>query len=227
MLLKISAVLTKEQVEQCRATIDAAEWVDGKVTAGAQSGQVKRNMQLPEGSPAAREVGTLIQDALSANTLFFSAALPLKVYPPLFNRYAGGQTFGNHIDNAVRHLRGTAFRIRSDLSCTLFLTEPEDYDGGELVIDDTFGEHRVKLAAGDMVLYPSSSLHRVTPVVRGARVCSFFWLQSMVRSDAHRTLLFQMDAELQRLTGLLGQDDPSVIALTGTYHNLLREWADA
>lgn len=227
MLLKISAVLTKEQVAQCRATIDAAEWVDGKVTAGAQSGQVKRNMQLPEGSPAAREVGTLIQDALSANTLFFSAALPLKVFPPLFNRYAGGQTFGNHVDNAVRHLRGTAFRIRSDLSCTLFLTEPEDYDGGELVIDDTFGEHRVKLAAGDMVLYPSSSLHRVTPVVRGARVCSFFWLQSMVRSDAHRTLLFQMDTELQRLMGLLGQDDPSVIALTGTYHNLLREWADA
>lgn len=212
---------------ECRATIDAAEWVDGKVTAGAQSGQVKHNMQLPERSPAAREAGTLIQDALSANTLFFSAALPLKVFPPLFNRYAGGQTFGNHVDNAVRHLRGTAFRIRSDLSCTLFLTEPEDYDGGELVIDDTFGEHRAKLAAGDMVLYPSSSLHRVTPVTRGARVCSFFWLQSMVRSDAHRTLLFQMDTELQRLMGLLGQDDPSVIALTGTYHNLLREWADA
>ena len=146
---------------------------------------------------------------------------------PLFNRYAGGQTFGNHVDNAVRHLRGTDFRIRSDLSCTLFLAEPEDYDGGELVIDDTFGEHRVKLAAGDMVLYPSSSLHRVTPVARGARVCSFFWLQSMVRSDAHRTLLFQMDMELQRLMGLLGQDDTSVIALTGTYHNLLREWADA
>ena len=174
MLLKIPAVLTKEQVAQCRATIDAAEWVDGKVTAGAQSGHVKYNMQLPEGSPAAREVGTLIQDALSANTLFFSAALPLKVFPPLFNRYAGGQTFGNHVDNAVRHLRGTDFRIRSDLSCTLFLTEPEDYDGGELVIDDTFGEHRVKLGAGDMVLYPSSSLHRVTPVTRGARACSFF-----------------------------------------------------
>ncbi|TXD56511.1 Fe2+-dependent dioxygenase [Ralstonia sp. TCR112] len=227
MLLKIPAVLTKKQVAQCRATIDAAEWVDGKVTAGAQSGHVKHNMQLPEGSPAAREVGTLIQDALSANTLFFSAALPLKVFPPLFNRYAGGQTFGNHVDNAVRHLRGTDFRIRSDLSCTLFLTEPEDYDGGELVIDDTFGEHRVRLGAGDMVLYPSSSLHRVTPVTRGARVCSFFWLQSMVRSDAHRTLLFQMDTELQRLMGLLGQDDPSVIALTATYHNLLREWADA
>ena len=227
MLLKIPNVLTKEHVARCRAIIDAAEWVDGKVTAGAQSGQVKHNMQLPEGSPAAREVGTLIQDALSANTLFFSAALPLKVFPPLFNRYAGGQTFGSHVDNAVRHLCGTDFRIRSDLSCTLFLTEPEDYDGGELVIDDTFGEHRVRLAAGDMVLYPSSSLHRVTPVTRGARVCSFFWLQSMVRSDAHRTLLFQMDTELQRLMGLLGQDDPSVIALTGTYHNLLREWAEA
>ena len=225
MLLKIPNVLTKEQVAQCRATIDAAEWVDGKVTAGAQSGQVKHNMQLPERSPAAREAGTLIQDALSANTLFFSAALPLKVFPPLFNRYAGGQTFGNHVDNAVRHLRGTAFRIRSDLSCTLFLTEPEDYDGGELVIDDTFGEHRAKLAAGDMVLYPASSVHRVEPVTAGSRVASFFWIESMVRDDAQRRVLFELDTSIIELRAGTGDTEP-VVRLTGCYHNLLRMWAD-
>src|SRR5690606_20945272 len=191
-------------VARCRAIIDAAQWVDGNVTSGVQSAHAKRNLQLPEGSPHAREAGDLILDALSNNPLFISAALPLKVFPPLFNRYAGGQLFDHHIDNAIRQLRGTDFRIRSDLSATLFLSEPDDYDGGELCVEDTYGEHRVKLAAGDMVLYPASSLHRVEPVTRGARVASFFWIQSTVRRDEDRALLFQLDQTVQRLAGELG-----------------------
>ena len=227
MLLTIPNLLSKAQVAQCRAALDQAEWVDGNVTSGPQSALAKNNRQIPEGSPVARQVGDLIQDALGASPLFIAAALPLKVFPPLFNRYDSGQAFGTHVDNAIRHLRGTNFRIRSDLSATLFLSEPEEYDGGELTVEDTYGVQRVKLAAGDLVLYPSTSLHHVTPVTRGARVSSFFWIQSMVRDDGQRTLLFQMDAAIQQLVAQLGNTDAKVISLTGVYHNLLRRWADS
>ena len=227
MLLTIADLLSKAQVAQCRAALDQAEWVDGNVTSGPQSALAKNNQQIPEGSPVAREVGDLIQDALGASPLFIAAALPLKVFPPLFNRYDSGQAFGTHVDNAIRHLRGTNFRIRSDLSATLFLSEPEEYDGGELTVEDTYGVQRVKLAAGDLVLYPSTSLHHVTPVTRGARVSSFFWIQSMVRDDGQRTMLFQMDAAIQQLVVELGNADARVISLTGVYHNLLRRWADS
>ncbi|KAF7963952.1 PKHD-type hydroxylase [Cupriavidus sp. UYMU48A] len=227
MMLQIPDILSKAQVAQCRQLMDGAEWADGNATSGHQSALAKRNMQLPEGLPAARQVGDLIQDALGANATFFSAALPLKVFPPLFNRYEGGQAFDNHVDNAIRYLRGTGFRVRSDLSATLFLTEPEDYDGGELVVEDTYGQHRVKLSAGHMVLYPASSLHHVTPVTRGARVSSFFWIQSMVRDDGERALLFEFDTRIQHVAKEMGQKDPGVVGLTGVYHNLLRRWADA
>ncbi|HYG13843.1 MAG TPA: Fe2+-dependent dioxygenase [Methylophilaceae bacterium] len=227
MLLTIPNLLSKAQVVQCRAALDQAEWVDGNVTSGPQSALAKNNRQIPEGSPVARQVGDLIQDALGASPLFIAAALPLKVFPPLFNRYDSGQAFGTHVDNAIRHLRGTNFRIRSDLSATLFLSEPEEYDGGELTVEDTYGVQRVKLAAGDLVLYPSTSLHHVTPVTRGARVSSFFWIQSMVRDDGQRTLLFQMDTAIQQLVAELGNADDRVISLTGVYHNLLRRWADS
>lgn len=230
MMLHIPGVLSADQVRQCREALDAATWIDGNATSGVQSAEVKRNEQLPEGSPAARAVGEAIQDALARNATFFSAALPLKVFPPLFNRYAGGDGFGTHVDNAIRLLRGTDFRVRSDLSATLFLADPASYDGGELCVDDTYGTHRVKLPAGDMVLYPASSLHRVTPVTRGIRVASFFWIQSMVRDDAERALLFQLDNDIQRLQqrgANTGANDPTVVSLTGLYHNLLRRWADA
>jgi PKHD-type hydroxylase len=226
MLLSIPDVLTKDQVAECRRIMDQAEWVDGNVTSGQQSALAKNNMQLPEGSPAAREIGNLILDALGRNTLFVAAALPLKVFPPLFNRYAGGQAFGTHVDNAIRQLRGTDFRIRSDLSATLFLAEPEDYDGGELVVEDLYGEHRVKLPAGHLVLYPASSLHEVTPVTRGARVASFFWIQSMIRSNDHRRLLLELDGTVQQLAAEKGHKDDTVVRLTGIYHNLLRQWAE-
>ncbi|CAG2145326.1 PKHD-type hydroxylase [compost metagenome] len=227
MMLQIPDVLSKDQVARCRALMDAADWTDGNQTSGYQSALAKRNLQLPEGSPVSREVGNLIQDALANSALFFSAALPLKVYPPLFNRYEGGHTFGNHVDNAIRFLRGTDFRIRSDLSATLFLTEPEDYDGGELVVEDTYGQQRVKLPAGHMVLYPATSVHHVTPVTRGARVSSFFWIQSMVRDDGERAMLFELDHRLRQVTATLGNEHEAVIGLTGLYHNLLRRWADA
>lgn len=226
MLLTIEKVLTKDQVAKCRAAIDAAAWVDGNETSGHQSRLAKNNLQLPESSPVAQQMGNAILDALGRSPRFVAASLPLKVFPPLFNRYEGGQTFGIHVDNSIRAMRDSNFRIRSDLSATLFLAEPDDYDGGELVVQDLFGTQRVKLAAGDLVLYPSSSLHEVTPVTRGARVASFFWIQSMVRDDGERTLLFQMDSEIQALSTRLGVDDPSVVALTGVYHNLLRRWAE-
>ncbi len=227
MLLTIPDILTKAQVAECRKLMDQAEWVDGNVTSGHQSALAKNNMQLQEESEVARSIGEFIQDALGMNLLFISAALPLKVFPPLFNRYESGQAFGMHVDNAIRQLRGTNFRIRSDLSATLFLSEPEDYDGGVLTIEDTYGTQEIKLPAGSMVLYPASSLHHVTPVTRGARVSSFFWIQSMVRNDAHRTLLFQLDNTIQKLTADRGGKDPEVISLTGVYHNLLRMWADS
>ncbi len=223
MLLKIPAVLTPEQVLHCRQRLQAADWVDGRVTAGYQSAKAKHNLQLPEDSPVAREVGDLILAALAKNLTFLSAALPLKIFPPLFNRYENSQSFGVHVDNAIRQVRGTPHKMRTDLSATLFFSD--DYDGGELVIEDTYGTHRVKLPAGHMVLYPSTSLHQVQPVTRGVRLASFFWLQSMVRDDGQRTLLFDLDTAIQRLERDL-PDHPSAVQLTGVYHNLLRQWAD-
>lgn len=227
MMIAIPDLLDAAGVARLRAIIDAGEWVDGNVTSGHQSALAKRNEQLPEGSDAARQAGAMVLEALGKSPLFFAAALPLKVFPPLFNRYGEGQTFGTHVDNAIRIQRGTEFRIRSDLSMTVFLEQPEAYDGGELVVEDHFGVQRVKLPAGHAVLYPSSSLHHVTPVTRGVRVASFFWLQSMVRDDSARRILFDLDQSVQRLTGSLGGADRSVIELTGVYHNLLRRWADA
>lgn len=227
MLISIPDVLSPEEVAEVRRIIDAAEWVDGNVTSGAQSALAKVNEQVPEGSPAHREAGRIVMDALSRSPLFVAAALPLKLFPPLFNRYGEGQTFGFHVDNAVRIQRGSDFRIRSDLSATLFLEDPDAYDGGELVIDGLFGAQGVKLPAGHMVLYPSSSLHQVTPVTRGRRVASFMWMQSMVRDDGARRILFDLDQSVQRLAGQLGQGDRSVVELTAVYHNLLRRWADA
>jgi PKHD-type hydroxylase len=227
MMIAIPELLSADQVARVRAIIDAAEWVDGNVTSGSQSALAKKNEQLPETSDAARQGGAIILDALGKSPLFFAAALPLKVFPPLFNRYGEGHTFGTHVDNAIRIQRGSEFRIRSDLSITVFLEDPAAYDGGELVVEDHYGVQRVKLPAGHAVIYPSSSLHHVTPVTRGVRVASFFWLQSMIRDDSARRILFDLDQSVQRLTGELGGSDRSVIELTGVYHNLLRRWADA
>ncbi len=227
MLIVIPDVLDAAGVAQVRALIDAAEWIDGNATSGTQSALAKRNAQVPEDSVAAREAGGLVLDALGRSALFVAAALPLKVYPPLFNRYAGGQDFGLHVDTAIRIRRGSDFRIRSDLSATLFLDDPASYDGGELVIDDQFGPQSVKLPAGHLVVYPASSLHRVTPVTRGVRTASFFWIQSMVRDDGARRILFDLDQGVQAVAAAQGQDDPAVVRLTGVYHNLLRRWADA
>jgi PKHD-type hydroxylase len=221
MLLHIPEVLSPAEVEQCHRTLRDAEWVNGNVTAGHQSALAKNNQQLPEHSPAARQLGDLVLGALERNALFMAAALPLRVFPPLFNRYQGGQSFGTHVDNAIRQIAGTPIRVRTDLSATLFLAEPNEYDGGDLVVEDSYGVHSVKLPAGDMVLYPASSLHHVTPVTRGARVASFFWIQSMIRDDADRTMLFDLDTAIQRLA-----DHPSAVQLTGVYHNLLRRWAE-
>jgi PKHD-type hydroxylase len=225
MLLRIPGVLTAEQVAECRRQLEAAEWVDGRITAGHQSAKAKNNAQLPEDSPVARKLGQLILAALEVHPLFLSAALPARIFPPLFNRYAGGQAFGVHVDNAVRQVRNTPHRVRTDVSATLFLAQPEEYDGGELIVEDTYGTHSVKLPAGDMILYPATSLHRVQAVTRGARLASFFWIQSMVRDDGQRTLLFDLDLAIQRL-GAEVREHPSVVQLTGVYHNLLRQWAE-
>ncbi len=225
MLIQIPDLLSQEEVAQFRNELDNTNWVDGKATAGYQSAQVKHNMQLPESSPVAIELGRKIVQALQRNPLFISAALPAKIFPPLFNRYDGGHSFGNHVDNSVRRIPLTGEQIRTDLSVTLFLSSPEEYDGGELIIDDTYGAHSVKLPAGHMVLYPSTSLHRVLPVTRGSRVSSFFWLQSMVRRDAQRSLLLDLDVAIQKV----GQDmpnHPSLVEFTSVYHNLLREWVE-
>lgn len=227
MLITIPDVLSREEVAAVRRIIDAAEWVDGNVTSGAQSALAKTNEQLPEGGAAHRDAGRIVMDALSRSPLFVAAALPLKLFPPLFNRYGPGQAFGDHVDNAIRIQRGSDFRIRSDMSATLFLEDPESYGGGELVIDGLFGAQGVKLPAGHMVLYPSSSLHRVTPVTHGRRIASFMWMQSMIRDDGDRRILFELDRTVQRLAGQLGQGDRSVIELTAVYHNLLRRWAEA
>jgi PKHD-type hydroxylase len=224
MLLHVEAVLTPEEVAQCRSTLAAQAWVDGRVTAGEQSARAKNNLQVPAEAPAARELGEMILGALGRNPQFVSAALPLRVFPPLFNRYDEGHAFGTHVDNSIRF--AGSVRFRTDVSATLFLTDPDDYEGGELIVEDSFGEHAVKLAAGDMILYPATSLHRVAPITRGSRWAAFFWAQSMVKSDEQRTLLWSLDNAIQGLTLKVGQDDPEVVSLAGTYHNLLRMWAE-
>jgi PKHD-type hydroxylase len=226
MLLPIPDVLSSDHVAHARRVLAEAEWQDGRVTAGHQSARTKDNMQLAEGSVAARELGEMVLNALGQNALFISAALPKRVFPPLFNRYSGGQAFGTHVDNAIRQVGGTGQRIRTDLSATLFLADPAEYEGGDLVVEDTYGSHMVKLPAGHMILYPATSLHHVRPVTAGARLASFFWIESMVRDDGERTLLFDLDTAIQRLN-FDNRDHPSAVQLTGVYHNLLRRWAEA
>ena len=227
MLTVIPDLLDLATVQRVRTLTDAAQWIDGNVTSGHQSALAKRNMQLPEDAPEAGQAGQIILEALGRSPLFIAAALPLKIFPPLFNSYEGGQAFGVHVDNAVRVQTGTGFRVRSDLSITVFLEDPQSYDGGELTVETNFGVQQVKLPAGHAVLYPSSSLHRVEPVTRGRRIASFFWLQSMVRDDAARQMMFDLDSSIQALAVDLGHDNVQVIRLTGVYHNLLRRWADA
>jgi PKHD-type hydroxylase len=225
MMLHIPDVLTRDQVAAMRIALDNASWSDGRATVGPQGAQVKQNRQLPETSPLAAELGTVILAALAQNAMYVSAALPLRTVPPLFNSYAGGEHYGAHVDGAVRNVPGGLPPLRTDLSCTLFLADPEEYDGGELVVADTYGTHEVKLPAGDMILYPSSSVHKVEPVTRGTRICSFFWVQSMVRDDARRSMLLELDQSIQRLRMRIG-DGEEVVALTSHYHNLLRMWAE-
>ena len=224
MLLHIPQVLDAPQVAEFRRKLDAADWTDGRETVGAQGAQVKRNEQLPDASPLRVELGRAVLAALAKSPLFFAATLPLKVLPPRFNRYAGGGHYGFHVDGAVMRL-GDEEQLRSDVSCTLFLNEPGEYDGGELIVSDTYGEHEVSLPAGDLIVYPSSSLHRVAPVTRGARLASFFWVQSMVRDDGQRRMLFELDTSIQKLTAG-GADAEAVLQVTGVYHNLLRRWAE-
>jgi PKHD-type hydroxylase len=224
MLLHVPAVLDAPQVAQLRAELDRAEWTDGKETVGEQGARVKRNLQLPEASPLRHRLGTLVLDALARCPLYHAAALPLRTLPPRFNRYEGGGHYGFHVDGAVMALPGGG-QMRSDVSCTLFLSEPDEYDGGELVVSDTYGEHEIKLPAGDLILYPSSSLHRVLPVTRGARIASFFWVQSLVREDRRRQMLFELDASIMDLSRN-GADAASLLRLTSVYHNLLREWSE-
>ena len=225
MLLHIPNVLNAEELKSIQKILHEANWVDGKVTAGTQSEQVKNNLQLSEDSEVAESARKIVLKALSRNALFFSAVLPKKIYPPLFNQYRGGMNFGNHIDNAVRTHAATGNHVRTDVSSTLFLSEPDSYEGGELVVEDTYGQQMVKLPAGDMVVYPGTSLHHVRPVTQGARIASFFWTQSMIRDDAQRTLLFDMDAAISTLRQQQG-DSAAVVRLTGNYHNLIRMWAD-
>ncbi|MGE6758993.1 Fe2+-dependent dioxygenase [Corallococcus interemptor] len=225
MMVHIPQVLTPEQVARCRAVFDKAAWEDGRTTAGRQSMQVKKNLQLPEGSPAARELGDLVLAGLEKSPLFISAVLPQRVFPPLFNRYEPGMDFGSHVDNAIRPILGTNQRLRTDVSATLFLSDPDSYDGGELVVEDTYGNHSAKLPAGDLIVYPSTSLHHVTPVTRGVRLASFFWVQSMIRDAGKRSLLFDMDTSIMQLTREVPKS-PALVMLTGVYHNLLRQWAE-
>ncbi len=225
MMLQIPALLSPDQVRQCRQALEQAPWTDGRATAGHQAVRAKQNLQLPLDSTVGEQLGKLILDALARNPLFLSAAVPLKVLPPRFNRYEGGGHYGNHVDNAILSVPGTPHRIRTDLSATLFFSDPQEYDGGELTIEDSYGTHTVKLPAGHLVLYPGSSLHRVTPVTRGTRYASFFWVQSLVREDSQRALLFDLDTAIQKLTPSV-PDDPALQQLTGVYHNLLRRWSD-
>jgi len=225
MMVHVPNVLAPEQVARCRAVMEQAAWVDGGVTAGPQSAMVKHNLQLPETAAEARELGDMVLQALGRNALFVSAVLPRQVFPPLFNRYDAGMTFGAHVDNAIRGYLDTPMQVRTDVSATLFISAPEDYDGGELVVEDTYGRHQVKLPAGDMIVYPGTSLHNVTPITRGSRIASFFWTQSLIRDDGKRGLLFDLDMSIRRLS----TDHPehkSVVSLTAVYHNLLRQWAE-
>ena len=226
MLICISEILSKAEVAECRQLMADAAWVDGRMTAGAQSAAVKNNRQLPQNSEAVRKMGDMILDALGANPLFLSSALPLKILPPMFNRYGIGETFGTHVDNAIRGVPGTAIRIRTDLSATLFLSEPDEYDGGELLVEDDYGSQEVKLSAGDLVLYPSTSLHMVSPVTRGERIASFFWLQSMIRDQQARNLLYELDQTIQGLSNDLGINAEPCVRLSGIYHNMIRYWAE-
>lgn len=226
MIHHIPQVLSKEQVQYFRSEMDKIDWVNGKVTAGTLSATVKQNQQLPEDHPITHQLSNIILEALGQHPLFMSAALPLDIIPPLFNRYENQESFGFHVDNSIRRIRGTHDRLRTDLSCTLFLSEPEEYEGGELVIEDTYGFHEVKLPAGDLVLYPSTSLHEVTAITSGCRIASFFWVQSMIRDDAERHMLFNLDQSIQTLRIQLGDHDAQVIKLTNLYHNLMRKWAE-
>jgi PKHD-type hydroxylase len=225
MLLQVPALLDAPRIQHLRQQLDAAPWVDGRVTAGHQSGRVKQNRQIAEDTPLAQQLGDVILSALERNPLFISAVLPNRVYPPLFNRYDPQMNFGSHVDNAVRLIPGSGAKIRTDVSATLFLSEPDQYDGGELLIEDLYGMHSVKLAAGDLIVYPASSLHRVTPVTRGTRLAAFFWVQSLIRDDAQRTLLFDLDRAIQRLNATHA-DEAARLQLTGSYHNLLRMWSE-
>jgi PKHD-type hydroxylase len=224
MLLHVEQVLTPDQIAQAREILGAQAWVDGRMTAGEQSALAKRNLQVPEEAPAARELGEMILTALGRHPQFVSAALPLRVFPPLFNRYDEGMAFDTHVDNAIRF--SGPVRFRTDVSATLFLTDPAGYDGGELIVEDAYGEHAIKLPAGDMILYPATSLHRVAPITRGSRWAAFFWAQSMVRGDAQRSLLYELDNAIQAMSLKVGRGDAAVVSLTGTYNNLLRMWAD-
>ncbi len=226
MLVCVPDVLSKEEVAEFRTVMDAATWEDGRSTAGAQSALVKKNEQLPPNGEIARALGQRVVKALTSTPLFISAAIPLHIFPPLFNRYGEGHHFGIHVDNAVRGDPLTGLRIRTDLSVTLFLSEPDEYDGAELIVEDYYGSHEVKLPAGHLVLYPASSLHMVTPITRGVRVASFFWIQSMIRDDRARSLIFDLDTAIQSLVNRLGRDDPETVKLTGIYHNLIRHWAE-
>jgi PKHD-type hydroxylase len=225
MLLPIPSALTAEQVSQCRQALEEVEWVDGRATAGHLSASVKRNEQISEDHPVGRRLGHILLDALQRNALFMSGALPAKIVPPLFNRYARGQAYGSHVDGSIRPIQGSSQRVRTDLAATLFLSGVDEYDGGELIIDDTFGPQRIKLPAGSLVLYPASSVHHVAPVTRGARVASFFWIQSMVRDDHKRRLLFDLDKDIQSLRRDVPEHS-AILGLTALYHNLMREWAD-
>jgi PKHD-type hydroxylase len=225
MMLHIPGVLTREQVADMRRRLDASPWVDGRATVGTQGAKVKQNRQLPDNSPLGLELGQIILQALAGNPLFFAAALPLRTCPPLFNSYAGGEHYGAHVDGSMRRIPGSGQWLRTDVSSTLFLSDPEEYDGGELIVTDQYGEHEVKLPAGDLILYPSTSIHRVQPVTRGARVCSFFWTQSMVRDDMRRGMLLELDQTIQSLRAKVG-DSPEMVVLTGHYHNLLRQWSE-
>ncbi len=227
MMVRVERVLDEAEVQELRGLIDAGEWVDGNETSGHQSRLAKQNRQLRQGSEVEKKAGAIVLDALGRAPEFIAAALPLKVFPPLFNRYEGGEAFGAHVDNSIRRLDGTDFRIRSDLSATLFLADPDSYEGGELMIEDLFGEHRVKLPAGDLILYPASSVHRVTPVTSGARTASFFWLQSMVRDDGEREQMYRLDRTVRLLSSEREPTDRAVLELTNLYHNLMRRWGDA
>lgn len=226
MLVKIESVLSKAEVAHCRSVLEGTQWVDGKITAGAQSALAKHNLQVPEDAPQARALGEIVLRALGRSSGFNSAAVPFRVFPPLFNRYDVGMKFGAHVDNAIRFIGGPNIRVRTDLSATLFLTEPDDYDGGELVIEDTYGTQSIKFAAGDMVLYPATSLHRVEEITRGSRWASFFWIQSMVKDDGGRALLYQLDQSIMKTRAELGDKHEAVLGLTAVYHNLLRKWAE-